>query len=67
MEMCLSGKGGENLYENVSNVVETTGGNQIVIGAMEEDRNNTVIYIPAQELQAKMQYVLSNIITDNWY
>lgn len=63
----LSGKGGDNLYENVSNVVETTGGNQIVIGAMQDDRNNTVIYIPAQELQAKMQYVLSNIITDNWY
>lgn len=63
----LPGKGGENLYENVSNVVETTGGNSIVIGAMEDDHNNTVIYIPAQELQAKMEYVLSNIITDNWY
>ena len=63
----LPGKGGENLYENVSKVVETTGGNNIVIGAMEDDNCNTVIYIPAQELQAKMQYVLSNIITDNWY
>ena len=63
----LPGKGGENLYENVSKVVETTGGNSIVIGAMEDDKCNTVIYIPAQELQVMMQYVLSNIITDNWY
>lgn len=63
----LSGKGGENLYENVSNVVETTGGNSIVIGAMEDDNCNTVIYIPAQELQAKMEYVLSCIIGDGWY
>lgn len=63
----LPGKGGENLYENVSNVVETTGGNSIIIGAMEDDRNNTVIYIPAQELQAKMKYVLSCIIGDGWY
>ena len=63
----LPGKGGENLYENVSNVVETTGGNSIVIGAMEDDNCNTVIYIPAQELQAKMEYVLSCIIGDGWY
>ena len=63
----LPGKGGENLYENVSNVVETTGGNRIVIGAMDDVNCNTVIYIPAQELQAKMEYVLSCIIGDGWY